>query len=159
MKSAKNLEKLLELRAHRTRIAEETSARQRNIRDAAAHALDRAGDEILQNEARRVARESDVHREMSQRPVASHELQSYQEALAAYDFEATRLVETQKEVAARLEQETERSNHLIAEHKAKLRSHDKLELLLKRQAASSAKHRIALEETEDEDQRGMRKPK
>jgi hypothetical protein len=152
MSQEKNLKKLMELRKLRTRLAEEAMIRQQNAERAASMAVDAAADRIVRNDESRVDRESAMYEEMSGGLLGRQALDNYQDALAALTYQAAHLQQMEEQAKVKLLEEAEKAREKAAEHRSKLRQHDKLGLLLEKQDARKDKRAGLMTELEDEDQ-------
>ncbi|MGH6858894.1 MAG: type III secretion system stalk subunit SctO [Phyllobacterium sp.] len=152
MTKQKNLHKLMELRKIRMRIAEEAAIHQKHIHDAAAEAAGTAAGKIVQNDEKRRQREAAMYDSMTSRTVGRRELEDYQDALAAMDFQASHLQQLEEQAKLRMVEEEHKAREKAAEHVVRLRQHDKLHVLLDRQSAKQTSRTNLLDELEDEDQ-------
>ncbi|PRD55003.1 type III secretion system stalk subunit SctO [Phyllobacterium myrsinacearum] len=152
MNQQRNLQKLMELRKLRMKIAEEASIRQQHIHDAASKAVEAASGQTAEHEASRLQHESVMYEHMSKGPVKCRELDRYRDALSTLNYQAIHLKQQEEEAKLRLVNETMRKDTRAAEHLAKLRQHDKLKILMERQSSRKAMCQGLLSELDDEDQ-------
>lgn len=148
----KNLHTLMELRKVRMRIAEETSIRQKRIHDEAAIAVDLAVSQIVQNEEKRLCRETAIYEQLSNRTVGRQQLEDYLDALSALDCQASRLRQLEEQARHQLAMEAQKSREASAAHLATLQQCDKLKILLEKQSAKKNQYISLLAELDDEDQ-------
>jgi Type III secretion protein YscO len=151
--SDRNLHKLMELRKIRMRIAEESSARQQLIYDTAAAAVDQAATRIIQNDEKRLGRETTMYEQLSNRTLGRKELDDYLDALSTLDYQASNLRQQEEQARDQLEKEAQRSREARAAHLVKHQQYDKLRILLEKQSARKDQYISLLAELDDEDQR------
>lgn len=148
----KNLHTLMELRKVRMRIAEESSIRQQRIHDEAAIAVDLAASQIIQNDEKRLSRETAIYKQLSNRTVGRQELEDYLDALSALDYQASNLRQLEEQARHQLAMEAQKSREASAAHLAKLQQCDKLRILLEKQFSKKNHYVSLLAELDDEDQ-------